>query len=136
MAHFARTRAQDESIGLLEEEPDVEGDVGVDSEPVTQTVGQDDGEGFNTQNEVNYLGDVTNEKKMFFHVYVVTWTYFDSWHASFFVLFYSKVLVQLKPSPSKGKKMNGTKLTKRKYWRKQSSHMGAYVLRYTFCLLI
>ena len=66
MAHFARTRAQDEAIGLLEEEPDVEGDVGVDSEPVTQTVGQDDGEGFNTQNEVNYLGDVTNEKKNVF----------------------------------------------------------------------
>ncbi|XP_059142030.1 zinc finger protein ZPR1-like [Physella acuta] len=46
VSHYARTRQQDEFLGLLEQEEEpVE-----DSEG--KTVGQDDGEGFNTQNEV------------------------------------------------------------------------------------
>ncbi|RUS72723.1 hypothetical protein EGW08_019521 [Elysia chlorotica] len=55
VAHFARTRAQDQEIGLsdLSEERSFEENPGSDGkESSGRTVGQNDGEGFNTQNEV------------------------------------------------------------------------------------
>lgn len=55
VAHFARTRAQDEQVGCWDEaagDENTPGGAGGDGQVVTHHVGQDDGEGFNTQNEV------------------------------------------------------------------------------------
>ncbi|XP_005110648.1 zinc finger protein ZPR1 [Aplysia californica] len=46
VAHYARTKQQDEALGLSEEEEESTSEAG------GATVGQDDGEGLNTQNEI------------------------------------------------------------------------------------
>ncbi|GFO47007.1 Zinc finger protein zpr1 [Plakobranchus ocellatus] len=57
VAHFARTRAQDEQLGFfledeIGEERRAEGSGDGPHQAANQAVGQDDGEGFNSQNEV------------------------------------------------------------------------------------